>query len=201
MSKAGRKPKYATDLLYEHLNNYVEQHPNTPIKYSQLAAHTGIPYHVWRDNKQLKNTIEKLNTQDILVDTRSTELQLPSVDDIMLHYNNKKKLKQSISDILIFATTLYEKALKGEQFEKIETNYKIQIQELEVNYKSELQKANAEIQKLTQEIDNLYLDSRNSLLRDQKGLKNNMIDIAKYKDNRISKDIKDIKDEFKSLFE
>lgn len=201
MSNVGRKPKYPTELLFDKLTEYVNTYPNKIIKYSNLDKFSGIPYHVWRDNLEIKSSINKINNPEVVLNTKNMTLELPSADDIMLHYNNKKKLSQAISDILNLAISLYEKALKGEQFEAIETNYKIQINELKASYEKKLKKADDEIEKLNKEIDNLYLDSRNSLVRTQIGLRDNMIEISKYKEKQISKNIKDIEEEFSGLFE
>jgi len=201
MSNAGRKPKYTTDLLFDKLTDYVNTYPNKIIKYSALEKFSGIPYHIWRDNSELKSSIDKVNNPEVILNTKNMTLELPSTDDIMLHYNNKKNLSQSISDILNFTISLYEKALKGEQFEEIETKYKIQINEMKASYENKLKEANDEIEKLNKEIDNLYLDGRNSLIRKQTGLRANMIEISKYKENEISKNIKDIEAEFSGLFD
>lgn len=201
MNNAGRKPKYPTDLLYTKLIEYSQKHPNTIIKYSALEKHFGIPRHIWRDNEEIKSVIHKTNNPQIITDTQNMIFELPTTDDIMMYFGNKKKMEKSISDLLSFSQSLYEKALKGENFEKLESHYKIQINELTATYENKLSIAYKEIEKLNKEIDELYLDSRNSLIRRKQGLKDNMIDISKHRTKEISKDMQDIQKEFKSLFD
>ena len=201
MSNAGRKAKYPTKLLEEKLIKYTTENPNTKIKFSNLEKYTGIPYHVWRDNKDINDSINKINNPQLIVDTTNMQLELPSADDILeKNYPNKDKLLQAISDLLNLTSSLYEKAIIGEHFEHIKNNYEIKIKELTVRYEKKLEEANKHIDNLNKEIDNLYLDSRNSLTRKEKGLKDNMIDLSEKRKNAVSKDLKDIEEEFDGLF-
>lgn len=58
-----------------------------------------------------------------------------------------------------------------------------------------------EIKKLNNEIDCLYLDSRNALTRNQKGIKDNLISLQNVKQKSLSKNIADIEDEFSGIFD
>lgn len=78
---------------------------------------------------------------------------------------------------------------------------KVIIAEIEANYKTLLDNANAEIKKLNHEIDCAYLDSRNSLTRKQKGLKDNLITLEHAKPKSLSRNLNDIEDEFSGLFD
>lgn len=201
MSNAGRKAKYPTKLLEDKLIEYTTENPNTKIKFSNLEKYTGIPYHVWRDNKDINDAINKINNPQLVVDTTNMKLELPSADDILeKNYPNKDKLLQAISDLLNLTSSLYEKAIIGEHFEQIKNKYEIEIKEIIAKYEKKLKEANNQIDNLTKEIDTLYLDSRNSLTRKQKGLKDNMIELSKKRKKAVSKDLKDIEEEFDGLF-
>lgn len=202
MSKAGRKNKFSIELLQENLSEYVKNHPNVKIKFSNLEKFTGIPYHVWRDNVEIRNLINSLNNPNQIIDTTGLKFELPTAKEIVdNNYPDRAKLEGAIADLLNLTSSLYDKAVVGENFEAIEQGYKVKIAEIEANYKILLDKANEEIKKLNHEIDCLYLDSRNSLTRNQKGIKDNLIILEDVKQKSLSKNIADIEDEFSGLFD
>lgn len=202
MNRAGRKNKFSIELLNEKLSEYVNNHPNIKIKFSNLEKFTGIPYHVWRDNIQIRQLIDSLNNPNQIIDTTGLKFELPTAKEIVdNNYPDRAKLEGAISDLLNLTSSLYDKAILGENFESIEQGYKVKIAEIEATHKILLDKANAEIKKLTHEIDCLYLDSRNSLTRKQKGLKDNLITLENAKPKSLSKNIQDIEDEFSGLFD
>ncbi|GEM_PF-1714055 len=198
MASVGRKAKYPTELLLDKLEQYVEQNPNKLIKLSELQKCTSIPRHIWRDNVVVREMVEKLNNVEVVADVINFKFILPSAVEIVeKNYNNKLKLTESIASILDLATSLYEKAIKGEKFEQLEKEYIIKLQEKDCIIK----KKNEEIKKLYDEIDALYLDSRDYVKRTQKGIRGNLIELNNSHLKSISKELNDIESEFKSLFD
>lgn len=171
-------------------------------KFSNLEKFTGIPYHIWRDNIQIRDLIDSLNNPNQIIDTMGLKFELPTEKEIVdNNYPNRAKLEGSIADLLNLTSSLYDKALVGENFQAIEKGYEVKIAEIEGNYKILLYKANEEIKKLNHEIDCLYLDSRNVLTRNQKGIKDNLIGLENVKQKSCSKNIADIDEEFSGLFD
>ncbi|MGU8989182.1 hypothetical protein ACV3V0_15925 [Clostridium perfringens] len=194
---AGRKPKYTKEVLLQHVSKYIAKYPNKNLTFASLSKETGIPSYVWRDNKDVRAFIEKANKSPILANTENFNLIIPSAESLVeANYNNKKALIRAIQDCLDVVTDLYTKVVDSTTGDKIKQQ-ETRIQELEAM----LQLKDKEIESLNKEIDNLYLDSENPLKRSEKGIKNNLIEINKFNEKSLSKDLADIEDEYEGLFD
>jgi hypothetical protein len=198
MATAGRKAKYSTELLLKKLDEYLLKFPQKTVKLSEISKFTNIPRHIWRDNTKAKEIIEKINNMEIMVDTTKLQFILPSAEEIVNKcVNNKEKLLASISELLDLASSLYDKAIKVDMIDDIVAQYKDKLQEKEY----EIINLKKEIMKLNKEIDNLYLDSRDYVKRSNLGIRENLIELTPNHLKSISKNTKDIEDEFSYLFD
>ena len=196
--KLGRKPKYTNEFLIKTLNTYFEKNPFDKIKLSKLERETGIPRHIWRDNKVIQELIHSLNNTSCIPARSERKFELPSADEIVSkHYGNKARLIENVQGLLDLVSDMYTDALKGADFKELEKNYQRQITELnEVIVQKE-----RIIDSLNREIDSLYLDSENPIKRKEKGLKTNLIEINAENIKKLSKDISEIEAEFEGLFD
>lgn len=197
-NNAGRKPKYTIELLINTLKNYTEQNPHKSIKLSELARATSIPRHIWKDNKNVKEIIDKLNNTPIIAKYEDVEVILPNAEQLVeSHYNSKPKLIRAIQDCFDVINDLYDKAMIGQNSKERENKYQERIFELEAQIR-ELKK---EVQRMQKEIDLLYLDSESPTKRKNLGLKSNLIELDPANSKAISKKLNDLKDEYSGLFD
>ncbi|MBG0764506.1 MAG: hypothetical protein H0S78_06400 [Tissierellales bacterium] len=90
---------------------------------------------------------------------------------------------------------LYKLALKADKFIEKEQDYLKQIE-----YKGkEIKKLKDAIDTLNKEIDSLYIDSRSTKIRQDKGIKDNVIKLIP-DDKKLSKSIEEIEESFPGLF-
>lgn len=196
--KLGRKPKYTNEFLIKTLNTYFEKNPFDKIKLSKLERETGIPRHIWRDNKVIQELIHSLNNTSCIPARSERKFELPSADEIVSkYYGNKARLIENVQGLLDLVSDMYSDALKGSEFKELEKNYQRQIAELN----EIIAQKNRLIDNLNKEIDSLYLDSENPIKRKEKGLKTNLIEINAENIKKLSKDISEIEAEFEGLFD
>jgi len=194
---AGRKPKYNDDLLLDELEKYLEKQPYIKIKLSELEKSTGIPYYIWRDNKKIRQVIKKMNENPAVQSRVKKDIVFPSAERLVeANYNNKKKLIESIQYFIDVLNDIYDKAIIGENFVKERDKLETVIN----NKNSEIKKLENKILKLENEIDILYIKSSNKEMRNEMGLKGNLIKFNK-NSKQLSKDLKDIEKEFSGLFD
>lgn len=197
-NKKGRKPKYSNDFLIQEINTYIENNPFERLTVANLVKTTGIPRHIWRDNRVIQELITSLNNTSCIPKPKDKELILPSASDLVdKHYGNKNKLVQDIQSLLDLVSDLYENATAGAKFKEIKQNHEHKIKELEETIKQK----DVLISKLNTEIDQLYLYSENPIKRKELGLKDNLIQINPNNLKALSKDISDIEDEYSGLFD
>ena len=196
--KLGRKPKYTNEFLIKTLNTYFEKNPFDKIKLSKLERETGIPRHIWRDNKVIQELIHSLNNTSCIPARSERKFELPSADEIVSkHYGNKARLIENVQGLLDLVSDMYTDALKGADFKELEKNYQRQITE----FNEVIVQKERIIDSLNREIDSLYLDSENPIKRKEKGLKTNLIEINAENIKKLSKDISEIEAEFEGLFD
>ncbi len=192
---AGRKPKYPTEMLMEKLNEYIDNNPYIEIKLSSLADASNVPAHVWRDNSKLREVIDKVNKNPIVIQTSRREVTFPSAEDLIeANWNNKKKLTSAIQTFLDVLNDVYDKS-------RLYDTFKIKEEKLveEINrQKSEITKLKSKNNDLRQEIDGLYLNSLSKKKREELGIVDNLIDFNKNKD-QLSKDINKLKNSIDGL--
>ena len=196
--KAGRKPIYTNQELLKILNKYIDQNPNKKITIADLERKTGISYNIWKFNKELRNVIAELNNPPIISPQDNFRFTLPNAKQLVdNYYNNKPKLIKAIQDCLDVIEDLYDYANIGFNAQKKEEETLEKTNRLE----SLIKNKEAEIRKLNQEIDQLYLASSSPLERRNQMLKDNLIELTPDRIKSISKDIKDIAEEYSGLFD
>ena len=196
--KAGRKPIYTDQELLKILNKYVDQNPNKKITIAELERKTGVSYNIWKFNKKIRATIDELNNPPIISPQEGFRFTLPNAKQLVdNYYNNKPKLIKAIQDCLDVIEDLYDYANIGFNAQKKEEEISKEISQLEALVKNK----EVEIKKLNQEIDQLYLASSSPLERQNRMLKENLIELTPKNIKAISKDIKDIAEEYSGLFD
>lgn len=194
----GRKPKYDWETLINALKKFANQNPYKHIKISELARVTGIPRHIWKDNIKIKKVITEINNPPIIVSPENLNYTLPNAQQLVENnYSNKANLIKAVQDCLDVINDLYDKALVGINTEINNKKYIEQIAEL----KCTINEKDNEIRKLNNEIDLLYLDSESPTKRKSKGIKKNLIELNANNGKSISKNVNDLKEEYKGLFD
>ena len=196
--KAGRKPIYTDQELLRILNKYIDQNPNKKITIADLERKTGVSYNIWKFNKKIRVVIDELNNPPIISPQDGFRFTLPNAKQLVdNYYNNKPKLIKAIQDCLDVIEDLYDYANIGFNAQKKEEENKKETSRLEALIK----KKDEEIKKLNNEIDQLYLASSSPSERRNRKLKDNLIELTPERIKSISKDIKDITEEYNGLFD
>jgi hypothetical protein len=194
----GRKPKYEFNYLVDTIKKYIAKHPNERIALTGLERSTGIPRHIWKDNKKIRAVIDEINNPPVFVSPEHLVFTFPNAQQLVeSHYNNKQNLIRAIQDCFDTINDLYDKAVIGVNIEAREKELREEINELKVIIKQK----EKEINVLNHEIDLLYLESESPTKRKNLGLKENLIELNLNKERSISKNISDLKEEFKNLFD
>ncbi len=193
--KVGRKRKYDPSILIGLINKYSDENPYAEIKIADLERRFDIKNYIWRDYKEVREYINKLNGTSKILSMPQDGIALVSVDDFYEANKGEMKMKQAIGDLIETNNKLFKLALKAEKFIDIEQEYLRKISE----QKQSIKKLKKSISELNSEIDSLYLDSRSTKHRQDKGIKDNLI---KLKPNckKLSKSAKDIEESFPGLF-
>jgi septal ring factor EnvC (AmiA/AmiB activator) len=184
--KVGRKRKYDPNMLIGLINKYADENPYAKIKIADLVRRFEINNYIWRDYKEVRDYIDKLNGT-------SKILNMP--DDFLEANKGEKQMKQAIGNLLETNNKLFKLALKAEKFIDIEQEYLRQIKERD----NDINKLKMRIDNLNKEIDSLYLDSRSTKERQDKGIKSNLVKLNP-NNKKLSKTSKDIRDSFPGLF-
>lgn len=196
-NKGGRPPKYPYELLLKELKRYIESNPLGKITNSVLSKATKIPPYVWRDNKKIQESMDKLNNVPINIGEPSNAmLELPNVVELVeQNYGSKKGLIQKLREYMDYIEVLYTKAIKSERLEK-------EVEELKERLKN-LEEKNKEL-KVSNDIYNnqlkeLAIKSTSLKNRQELGIKNNVLSINENR-SKAGATIKDINKEFPDLF-
>lgn len=194
----GRKAKYKIEILTAALQEYVSKNPNSKIVVTELAKATGIPRHIWKDNKDIKEIINQINQDSLVVNAEKMTLVLPSAEELVnTNYNNKAKLIKAIQNCLDTVRDMYNKTSDTINVDRLKEQYETKIKELEAI----IELKDSEINNLNREIDMLYIESEDPLKRTQNGIKSNLIELNKSNIKSLSKDLEDIKTEYSGLFD
>lgn len=193
--KVGRKRKYDSNMLIGLINKYSDENPYAEIKIADLVRRFEIKNYIWRDYQEVREYIDKLNGTSKILSMPQDNVAMVSVDDFLESNKGDKKMKQAIGDLLESNNKLFKLALKVEKFIDIEQEYLRQIKEQDNN----IRKLKNTIDNLNKEMDSLYLDSRSTKERQEKGIKDNLIKLTP-NSKKLSKSSKDIKASFPGLF-
>ena len=194
-TKVGRKKKYDTQMLIGLVNKYADENPYSVIKIADLTKRFEIKHYIWRDYTEVRKYIDKLNNTSKILSMPKENIALNSVDDFFIKNKGDKDLKQAVSDLFETNNKLYKLALKADKFIEKEQDYLKQIE-----YKDkEIKKLKDAIDALNKEIDSLYIDSRSTKIRQDKGIKDNVIKLIP-DDKKLSKSIEEIEESFPGLF-
>lgn len=173
MNPNGRNHKYEKAELLCKLEQYSEEYPNIKITYAGLEKATDIKAHIWRDN--VKNEINDFNESlEIKEQPKDEDFGLPSVQSMMEHYDNPKKIKEflQIQQNIIINLKQYRNA--DDTIGEIKKECQDKINALEAKIK-ELNKMLANQQDI---INWMIIDSKSKKKRNDQGIKNNIIVIS-----------------------
>lgn len=193
--KVGRKRKYDPNMLIGLINKYADENPYAKIKIADLVRRFEINNYIWRDYKEVRDYIDKLNGTSKILSMPNDNVAMVSVDDFLEANKGEKQMKQAIGNLLETNNKLFKLALKAEKFIDIEQEYLRQIKERD----NDINKLKMRIDNLNKEIDSLYLDSRSTKERQDKGIKSNLVKLNP-NSKKLSKTSKDIRDSFPGLF-
>ncbi|WP_313552474.1 hypothetical protein [Aerococcus sp.] len=193
--KVGRKRKYDPNMLIGLINKYADENPYAKIKIADLVRRFEINNYIWRDYKEVRDYIDKLNGTSKILNMPNDNVAMVSVDDFLEANKGEKQMKQAIGNLLETNNKLFKLALKAEKFIDIEQEYLRQIKERD----NDINKLKMRIDNLNKEIDSLYLDSRSTKERQDKGIKSNLVKLNP-NNKKLSKTSKDIRDSFPGLF-
>ena len=193
--KVGRKIKYDPNMLIGLINKYADENPYAKIKIADLVRRFEINNYIWRDYKEVRDYIDKLNGTSKILNMPNDNVAMVSVDDFLEANKGEKQMKQAIGNLLETNNKLFKLALKAEKFIDIEQEYLRQIKERD----NDINKLKMRIDNLNKEIDSLYLDSRSTKEMQDKGIKSNLVKLNP-NNKKLSKTSKDIRDSFPGLF-
>ncbi|MEI2358957.1 hypothetical protein, partial [Mesobacillus zeae] len=118
--KGGRPTKYTYEELRGSLIEYAHKQIGGQITLADLGRHTNFPQYVWKNNKDIRKDIERLNKTPIeVVGLMKEQAFIVSAEDLVNNnFNNKKRLIDALQQILNAYQSTFEKALKVEELEK-----------------------------------------------------------------------------------
>lgn len=182
--------------LVEKLNEFCRLHPNGKITLSALARETDVPRYVWRDNKKIKTLIDTLNDTNKASLPKSDTIELPSAYDLVnTNYDNKDRLIEVVGDLLSELEKSYQIIQDSGNILQIKKSYEEKIAELNCM----IEQKDATIKSLNEEIDELYLDSKDPLKVKSKGLSGNLIEVKNNDKTLLPKD--KLNDVLKNIFD
>lgn len=178
-TKGGRPQKYTHEELRIILLEYVHDNPGEQITLSKLGRETKFPQYVWKNNKEIRKDIERLNNAPLEVTSLLSEYSgIPSAEDLINHnYNNKKKLIDTIQNILDAYQKTFEDSLKLEELEKL-----LYSKEKEIDNLKE------EVEFYKNKYEEMTIKSTSIRGRKENHLKENVLDIEKFKEKSETED-------------
>ncbi|NHC43441.1 hypothetical protein G6549_26695 [Bacillus sp. MM2020_1] len=190
-NKGGRPTKYTYEELRETLLEYAHKHIGGQIKLADLGRETRFPQYVWKNNKEIRKDIERLNKTPIeVVGLMKEQAFIVSAEDLVNNnYNNKKKLIDVVQQIINAYETTFEKALKVEELENA-----LSCKEREVNNLKE------EVQHYKNKYKELSVHSTTIRGREEHGLNENVLDIERYYRERRENQNSETENELADLF-
>jgi hypothetical protein len=194
---AGRKPKYATDELINHLQDYNKKHPHKLIKYSHLEKEYDIKSYIWRDNQKVSSLIKKINNTPIVSVSAEKIIVFPSAEQLVeSNRGSESRLIKAIQHFLDLCSDNYDDVMMAKTFKAKEQSYIKRLEEKD----AQIRKLKSEIKSLNKEIDMLYISSRSQKNRNELGLKDNLIEFDKIS-KKLSTDITEMKKSINGLFD
>lgn len=195
---AGRPAKYTYTILKQNLINFLEDHKGGKITYTALSKGTIIPYHIWRDNKDIQKDINKANELFILPLDYSKEINLlPSVSDfIETNYGNKQNL---IHGLLLYNKILNDLAENAKLVELIKSeNFKLKneittLKQQLNNYEEQIFKKRNLLKKIAIKYTNLEFVK---ILK----IKKDVISAEIRNEKSVSTNLDDLKEVFPEIF-
>ena len=170
-NKGGRPKKYTYEELKEALLEYAHEHIGGQIKLANLGRETKFPQYVWKNNKEIRKDIERLNKTPIeVVGLMKEQAFIVSAEDLVNNnYNNKKRLIDAINQIINAYQTTFEKALRVEELEAAQYSKDKEVD----NLKREVEFYKNKYKEMT-------VHSTTIKGREEHELKENVLDIEKY---------------------
>lgn len=170
-NKGGRPKKYIYEELKVALLEYAHENIGGQIKLADLGRETIFPQYVWKNNKEIRKDIERLNKTPIeVVGLMKEQAFIVSAEDLVNNnYNNKKRLIDAVNQIINAYQATFEKALRVEELE-----HALYSKEKEVdNLKREVEFYKNKYKEMT-------VHSTTIKGREEHKLKENVLDIEKY---------------------
>lgn len=171
--KGGRPASYTHEQLLEILLQYTKEHPDQTVKLFELEAATGIKRYVWSYN--MKDEIDKINKEVQKVDVARTGISLPSAEQILTSCKgNEEKLAVQIQTLIEMVQDMSRYQDAAKTVKVMQRDYENKLEELECIIKEKDKK----IAELFTQINRLTIDSENSNIRKEKGIKGNIIEFT-----------------------
>lgn len=178
INKGGRPivAERSTERLKELVIQYKDKIGNGKITFSNLEREFGISRHIWRDRKEVKELIKKLNQVDLGIDNinlteYSIEL-LPNIDDLILNYkHDSNRLAQALEQYDDFVKGLIERCLSYSNFKKKYEEAIIQLDEQE----QKINNLKIEVEHYKKQYFNIVSESKSKKVRDSKGINEKVI--------------------------
>lgn len=171
--KGGRPANYTHEQLLEILLQYTREHPDQTVKLFELEAATGIKRYVWSYN--MKDEIDKINKEVQKVDVARTGISLPSAEQILTSCKgNEEKLAVQIQTLIEMVQDMSRYQDAAKTVKVMQRDYENRLEELECIIKEKDKK----IAELFTQINRLTIDSENSNIRKEKGIKSNIIEFT-----------------------
>lgn len=98
--KVGRKRKYDPNMLIGLINKYADENPYAKIKIADLVRRFEINNYIWRDYKEVRDYIDKLNGTSKILNMPNDNVAMVSVDDFLEANKGEKQMKQAIGNLL-----------------------------------------------------------------------------------------------------
>jgi hypothetical protein len=190
-NKGGRPTKYTYVELREALLEYAHKYIGGQIKLADLGRETKFPQYVWKNNKEIRKDIDRLNKTPIeVVGLMKEQAFIPSAEDLVNNnYNNKKRLIDAVHQILNAYQSTFEKALKVEELEQA-----LYSKEKEVDQLKE------EVEFYKNQYKEMTVHSTTIKGRAEHGLKENVLDIERYAQERRENQKSETENELADLF-
>jgi hypothetical protein len=190
-SNGGRPTKYTYEQLRGALLDYSHKHIGGQITLADLGRETMFPQHAWKNNKEIRKDIERLNKTPIeVVGLMKKQAFIVSAEDLVNNnYNNKKRLIDAVQQILNAYQTTFEKAIRVEDLEK-----DIYSKDRELN------KLKEQVEYYKNKYKEMTIYSTTIRGREEHGLKENVLDIERYYQERRGNQKSETEDELADLF-
>lgn len=190
-NRGGRPLKYTYKELREALLEYAHKHIGGEIKLADLGRKTKYPQHAWKNNKEIRKDIARLNKTPIeVVGLMKEQTFIPSAEDLVNNnYNNKKRLIDAVHQILNVYQSTFEKALKVEEMEKA-----LYSKEKEINNLEE------EVEFYKNKYKEMTVHGITIKGREENGIIENVLNIEEFYQERRENQISETEDELADLF-